>query len=89
MSFQRAATVANKLIVDDKIPAYVKQIMSPRYGVICKVSNTQTLSFETFCFLKKRFLSLFKFCALSNLLFFHELLTGPQPTFLECTVIFL
>ena len=30
MSFQRAATVENKLIVDDKIPAYVKQIMSPR-----------------------------------------------------------
>ena len=30
MSFQRAAMVANKLIVDDKIPAYAKQIKSPR-----------------------------------------------------------
>ena len=30
-----------------------------------------------------------KFCAMSNSLFFYELLIDPQPTFLECTVIFL
>ena len=28
-----------------------------------------------------------KHCALSNLLFFYELLIGPQPTFSECIVI--
>ena len=42
-----------------------------------------------FCFLEKRLLSIFKFCASSNLLFFYEQLIGPQPTFLECIVTFL
>ena len=42
-----------------------------------------------FCFFEKRLLSIFKFCASSNLLLFYELLIGPQPTFLECIVIFL
>ena len=49
-----------------------------------------TLSKETFCFLEKGLPSIFKFCALSNLLLFNELLIGSQPTFyLECIVIFL
>ena len=50
-------------------------------AVVCKVSNRMMLSGETFCFLEKR--------ASSNLLFFYELVIGSQPTFLECTVIFL
>ena len=32
---------------------------------------------------------MFKFCTSSNLLFYHELLIGTQPTVLECIVIFL
>ena len=43
---------------------------------------------ETFCFLDKRSLSVFKFTSASNLLFPYDLLIGPQPTFLEC-IIFL
>ena len=64
------AMVAKKLLVDDKIPACVKEIMSPGCYKLCKVSNTQTLSFETFCVLEKSLLSLFTFCTSSNLLFF-------------------
>ena len=52
---------------------------------IAEVSSRNTLSGETFCFLEKFLLSIFKFRALSNLLFSYELLIGPQPTFLECT----
>ena len=44
------------------------------------------LSGEKFCFLEKYLLSIFKFCASSNLLFFYQLLIDPQPTFFECTV---
>ena len=59
-------------------------------GVICKVSNRETLSGERFCFFEKSLLSalssyyfLKKFCASSMLLFFfYELLIGPQPNFL-------
>ena len=55
-----------KLLGDDKITACVKQVCL--LGVTCKVSNKQTLSGETFCFLGKSFLSIFKFCAvMSNL----------------------
>ena len=43
---------------------------------------------KNFAFLES-LLSIFKFFALSNFLFSYELLTGPQPTFLECTLIFL
>ena len=57
--------------------------------VVCKVSNRMMLSGETFCFLQKRLLSICKFCASCNLLFFYELVIGSQPTFLECIVIFL
>ena len=59
--------VAKKLLVDDKIQACVKQICL--LGVR-NVSTRKTLSDKTFCFLKKRFLLICKFCALSNLLFF-------------------
>ena len=52
---------------------------------IAEVSNRNTLSGETFSFLEKFLLSIFKFRALSNLLFSYELLIDPQPTFLECT----
>ena len=43
----------------------------------------KTLSAETFCFLEKRLLPIFKFRPSSNLLSFYEMLIGPQPTFLE------
>ena len=56
--------------------------------VVCKVAN-RMMSGETFCFLEKRLLSICKFRASSNLLFFYELVIGSQPTFLECIVIFL
>ena len=84
---QNAAMVAKKLLVDDKIAACVKQMHL--LGVICKVSNIKTSSGETFHFLKKCLLSIFKSCASSTLLFCYELLIGSQPTFLECIVIFL
>ena len=70
--------VAKKLLADDKIAACVKQICL--LDIICKVSNGKTLSGEMFCFLKKRSLII---------IFFYELLIGPQPPFLECIVIFL
>ena len=79
--------VAKKLLVDDKITACVKQIFL--LGDIRKVSNRKTLSAETFFFLEKRLLPIFKFRPSSNLLSFYEMLIGPQPTFLECAVIFL
>ena len=53
------------------LTAWIKQICLPR--VLCKVLNRKTLFAETFCFW-------------SNLLFFHELLIGPQPTFSKCIV---
>ena len=52
-------------------------------GVVCKVLNI-----GKHC-LVKHFAMKIKFCALSNLLFFYELLIGPHPTFLEFIVIFL
>ena len=79
--------VMEKLLVDNKITACVKQICL--LGVICKVSNRKTLSGETFRFLEKHLLSIFNFCVSSNILFSYELLISPQPTFLEFIVIFL
>ena len=73
--------VAEKLPGDDKITACIKQICL--LGVICKGSNRKTLSGETFCFLEEHLLSIFNFCASSNILFSYELLINPQPTFLE------
>ena len=84
---QSEAIATKTLLVDGKITACVKQICL--LGVVCKVLNGKTLSGEAFCFLEKCLLSISKFCALSNLLFFYELVIGPQPTFLECIFIFL
>ena len=56
--------VAKKLLVVDKITSCVKQICL--LGIICKVLSRKTLTGETFCFLEKCLLSIFKFCALSN-----------------------
>ena len=53
-------------------------------GGICKVSNRKTLSGETFCLIEKCLLSMFKFCASNNLLFYYKLLIGPQPTMYFC-----
>ena len=75
---QCVAIVAKKLLVDDKIAAFVNQMCL--LGVKSKVSNRRTWSGGTFCFLKKRLLSLFKFFASSNLLYFYQPLIGPQPT---------
>lgn len=59
--------VAKKLPVDYKITAFVKQIcLLLLLGIICKVSNGKTMSGETFCFLKKRLISIFQFCASTN-----------------------
>ena len=80
MFIASAAIVAKKLLVDDQITAYVRQICL--LGVICKVSNRKTMTGKTFCSLEKRLLS-------SNLSFSYESLIGPQPTSLECIVIFL
>ena len=86
----KAQLVVTKLLVDDKITACVKQINTVcLLGVICKVSNRKTFFGETFSFLEKCLLSIFKFCALSKLFFFYERLIGPRPTFSEFNVIFL
>ena len=53
-------------------------------GGVAKVSNRNTLSGETLCFLKKVLSSIFKFHALSNLSFSYQLLICQQQTFLEC-----
>ena len=88
MLLQSTTMVARKVLANYKITACLKQICL--LCVTCEVSNRKTLSGETFCSLEKRLLSICKFCASSNLLFFfYKLLIGPQPTFLECTVIFL
>ena len=52
--------VAKKSLVNDKISPCVTQICL--LGVACKVSNSKTLSGETFCILEKRLLSIFEFC---------------------------
>ena len=61
----KRVTVTKKSLAGDKITACVKQICL--LGVICKVSNRKTLSGKTLCFLKKRLLSIFQFCASRNL----------------------
>ena len=75
---------SKKMLVDDKITACIKQICLLGVTCTCIVSNTNTLSGETFCFHENFLLSIFKFHALSNLLFSYELLIGPQPIFVEC-----
>ena len=66
MLLQSVAKVVKKLLVDDKYK--LKQIYL--LGIVCSVSNTKTVSGKTFCFLEKRVLLIFKFCPLSNLMFF-------------------
>ena len=56
--------------------------------------SKSTKTFKNHCLMKnfaflESLLAIFKFFASSNFLFSHKLLTGPQPTFLECTLIFL
>ena len=85
--------VAKKLLVDDIITiiACVKQICLLGVSFEQKnffFSNIQTQFGETICFLEKLSVSIFKFCALGNLLFFYEMLIGPQTTFLEFIVFF-
>ena len=67
MLLQGATMVARKVLANYKITACLKQICL--LCVTCEVSNRKTLSGETFCSLEKRLLSIFKFCASSNLLF--------------------
>ena len=62
---------------------YVSWVLNEKFRI-----EKHCRSGETFCF-HKRLLSVFKFSASSNLLFPYDLLIGPQPTFLECIVIFL
>ena len=50
MFLKWTAMVAKKLLVDEKITASLKQIFL--LGVVCKVSNRNTLSGETFALLK-------------------------------------
>ena len=57
MLLQRVAKVVKKLLVDDKYK--LKQIYL-----------LKTVSGKTFCFLEKCILVIFKFCPLSNLMFF-------------------
>ena len=80
--------VAKKLLVDDKLMFSLCQTYVSRALLKCKVLYRKILSGETLCFLEKRFLSLFKFCTMSKLLFSQELLIGPLPTFLECILLF-
>ena len=83
---KRGNQVTKKLLVDDKITACVKQACL--LGVIFyKVSNRKTLSGETFCFLEKRLLPIFKFVLSLTYCFFYEMLIGSQTTFLECKCI--
>ena len=86
MLLQNTAMVAKKSLVNDKISPCVTQICL--LGVTCKVSNSKTLSGETLCILEKRLLSIFEFCDYL-IVFFYDLLIGPQPTFLDYIVIFL
>ena len=84
---QSAAMVAKKLLVGAKITACFKQICFCM--LLCKFRSEKHIWWNIFLSWK-RLLSIFKFRASSNLsIVFYELLIGPQPTFLECIVIFL
>ena len=75
---QNAAMVAKKLLVDDKTTACFKQMC-------CYMLSSEEKNIIRWNILlsSKGLLSIFKFRAASNLLFFfYELLIGPQPTFL-------
>ena len=81
--------VAKKLLVDDKIPACVKQIMHKHFRL--KLAFLKNVCYHylnfvprvTFRLVVCKFVCLFVFFLMS------DLLIGLQPTFLECIVIFL
>ena len=81
---QNAAMVAKKLLVDDKITACFKQTCCYMLS-----SEEKNIIWWNILLSLKRLLSIFKFRASSNLLFFYELLIGPQPTFLVGLVMLL
>ena len=68
MLLQSAAMAAKKLLVHYKITACVKQICL--LGVVSKVLIEKHCLVKHFVFLKNVCYQHFKFCALSNLLFF-------------------
>ena len=72
-----------KLLVEDKITAWVKQVC-----LLGKVLNRKTLFGETFCFLEKRSLSIFNFVLRVNYCFLTRgMLIGPQPMQLSRNVL--
>ena len=87
MLLQSAPILAKKLLVDEKIAACVKQICLQLLFVKFRIEKNCLV--KHFAFLKNVCYQIFKRCASSNLLFFNELLIGPQPTFPEFIVIFL
>ena len=77
------AMVAKKLLVEDKITAWVKQVC-----LLGKVSNRETLFGETFCFLEKGSLSIFNFVLRVTCCFLTRgMLIGPQPMQLSRNVL--
>ena len=79
MLLQSAPILAKKLLVDEKIAACVKQICLQLLFVKFRIEKNCLV--KHFAFLKNVCYQIFKRCASSNLLFFNELLIGPQPTF--------
>ena len=78
MFMAKCGLVAKKLLVNDSS-------VSSKYACLLGVvSNRKILTGEIFCFLEKRLLSIFKFCASSNSLFFYELvLKHGRPEYLN------
>ena len=80
--------VAKKLLVDDKIPACVKQIMHKHFRL--KLAFLKNVCYHYLNFVPRVTFRLvvckfvFFVCFLMS-----DLLIGLQPTFLECIVIFL
>ena len=83
------ATVAKKLLVGRW---QKKQLVSKRYAswvLYAKFQMEKNIVWWNILLYWKTLAINIKFCAMSNSLFFYELLIDPQPTFLECIVIFL
>ena len=78
--------VAKKLLVDDKIPACVKQIIHKHFRL--KLAFLKNVCYHYLNFVPRVTFRLvvckFVFCFLMS-----DLLIGLQPTFLDCIVIFL
>ena len=69
-----------------------KQLVSKRYAswvLYAKFQMEKNIVWWNILVYWKTLAINIKFCAKSNSLFFYELLIDPQPTFLECIVIFL